>query len=187
MNHVDEVVRVHDVLKQFSSRGALVVEVGPLAADREGLILPGDEGDGLNDRRLDDLFAREDSPGDGVRALAVVVGAKIALVVDLKSEKLSVSSGVWLFSNPERVRTHSVVGDMRVALNTADELVEERGRDEEFKVGLLVNVAVLGSPTVGLVIRPSAVDAVTGRGSTSSVSGPEGKVHRRKPLTQAES
>ena len=41
----------------------------------------------MNERRLNDLLSGEDSPGDGIGSLAVGVGSKISLLVDLKGMK----------------------------------------------------------------------------------------------------
>lgn len=61
---------------------------------------------------LDDLFAGEHTPGDGVGTFRMGVGAEVTLLVD------------------------GVVGDARVTFDTLDELVEESGRDKELEVGL---------------------------------------------------
>lgn len=75
--HVDKIVLVHDALDQRPALTALGVEPSPLLADRKGLVLPGDERDGLNDCRLNDLLAREDAPGNGVGPLGLRVGPEI--------------------------------------------------------------------------------------------------------------
>jgi hypothetical protein len=111
-DNVDEIVLVHRLLDECTRSGALGVEVGPLASEFERLVLPGNEGNSLDNRGLHNLFAGEDAPGDRVGAFRVGVGTEAALLVD------------------------SVVGDRGVRLDAADELVEELRRDEELEVGL---------------------------------------------------
>lgn len=74
--------------------------------------LPRDERNRLDDRRLHNLLAREDTPGDRVGALGVVVCPQVAALVDRK------------------------VSDAGVTLDAADEGGEERGRDKELEVCL---------------------------------------------------
>lgn len=113
-DNVDKVALVHRLLDERARLGALGVEVGPLAAELECLVFPGDERDGLDDGGLHNLLAGEDTPGDGVGTLRVRVGAQVTLLVD------------------------GIVGDCGVRLDAADELVEELGRDEELEVRLRV-------------------------------------------------
>lgn len=92
----------------------------------------------MNSRRLDDLLAGEDTPGDGIGSLRVGVGSEVAVLVD------------------------GVVGDVRVPLDPAHKVVEQRRRDKELEVRLLVDVTVLGPPSVRLVVRSGTVDAAEG-------------------------
>lgn len=134
--HVDKVVRVHDALDQNPRLGALGIDLRPLASDRERLVLPGDERHGLDDGRLDDLLAREDSPRDGVGTFALRVGAQV-----LKSSGRNPSASEDSQCDTRRSKTHSlpvdgVVGDMRVSLDPLHESVQLLRRDEELEVGL---------------------------------------------------
>lgn len=134
--HVDKVVRIHDALDQSPRLRALGIDLRPLASDRERLVLPGDERHGLDDGRLNDLLAREDSPRDGVGAFALRVGAQV-----LKSRGGDSSASEDSQCDTKRSKTHSlpvdgVVGDMRVSLDPLHEGVQLLRRDEELEVGL---------------------------------------------------
>lgn len=61
---------------------------------------------------LNNLFAREDTPGHRVGTFGVRVGSQIALLVD------------------------SIVSDARVSFDTSDQRVEQFWRDEELEIRL---------------------------------------------------
>ncbi|KAI3484885.1 hypothetical protein L1887_51939 [Cichorium endivia] len=134
VHHVHEEVVVKHGLEELARGRRRLVHLGPVASDLVRLVLPRQERDRLDDRRLDDLAMREDAPGDGVGRLRVGVGAHVALRVD------------------------GVVGDLHVGLDASDERIQILGRHKELEVRLLVDVAVLGAPAVHLVVAASAVD-----------------------------
>lgn len=75
--------------------------------------LPCHEADSLHDRGLDNLLAREDSPGDRVRALGVRIRPQVTGLVE------------------------HVVRDAWVALDVHEKLVQQLRTDEELEVCLL--------------------------------------------------
>lgn len=76
--------------------------------------LPRHEADGLDDRRLHDLLAREHTPGDSVGTIRVTVGAEVTMSVD------------------------HVVGDVVIPFNNVEEKLKELGVDEELEVSLRI-------------------------------------------------
>jgi len=122
---VDEGERAENVVQELARRRLGRVEVSPALAELEGLVLrcqrqsreretdpPGEEGDLLDDGRLQDLAAGEDAPGDDGRAGRGRVGLEIAGAGD------------------------GVPGHMRVARPALLELLELLRRAEELEVGL---------------------------------------------------
>lgn len=151
-----EVELVKDRLDQLRRlRRRLAVQLRPLATELVRLVFPRLEGSRVDDGRLNNLSAREYSPGNGVRA-GSGVGAEVTLLVD------------------------GVVGDGRAVVEDVEELVDVLGRAEELDVGLferaqgqprisdsgrgarthlLIYVAVDGTPTESGVFRLGAVNA----------------------------
>ena len=53
--------------------------------------LPSHEANRFNDGRLDDLFTREDTPGNGVWPLTVCVRSQVATLVNCKVRDMGVT------------------------------------------------------------------------------------------------
>jgi len=60
-------------------------------SENEATHLPSHEAHGFNDGRLNDLFAREDTPSHGVWSIGMSVGTQIAFLVDHVVSDVTVS------------------------------------------------------------------------------------------------
>lgn len=96
--------------------------------------LPCHETDSLNDCGLDDLLSWEDTPCHRIRALRVGVRPQVPSLVD------------------------HVVCDVTVTVNMLEEVGKKFGSDEEFEVGLLINISFAWTPTMNLVLTLGSVD-----------------------------
>lgn len=112
------------MLDQLSAGAVGIVAVGPVNSQAESLISPGEEADALNNGRLDNLLAGEDTPGDGVGTVAGCVGLQVAGLGD------------------------GVVSEARLLLDSLHQLGVEVRVQEQLKVGLLVDIAVWRTPAV---------------------------------------
>lgn len=135
VDNIDEEVGVVDV-HDGAMRGRIGgVGRGPSSApEGEGFLFPDEEGGRIDDGRLADLAAREDTPGDGNRAISIRVADVVlvdSLVVDARAE----------------------------AVENADENLEELRGSEELNVGLLVDDTARATPAYSGIGRVGAVDA----------------------------
>lgn len=138
VHNVEEVPVVHDVLDEDAAGRLGLKAVGPVDAEAESLVTPGEEGDALDNGGLNNLLAGEDTPGDGVGAIRGRVGLEVTVL------------------------GHGVVGERGVVADEADDLVDDLGRDEQLDVALLVDVTVGGTPAMDGVRRLDTVDGRLG-------------------------
>lgn len=130
VHDVNEETCFHEVGYYFP-RGRLgIVDLGPLLAELECFVLdrfvqkedrnqvvssylPRHEADGLHDRGLDNLFAREDTPCHRVGPIGVGVGSQVAAFID------------------------NVVSDIAVPFNVRKQAVEQGRLDEKLEIRLV--------------------------------------------------
>ena len=94
--------------------------------------LPGHKADRLDNGRLHDLLARENTPCDSVRSVRVVVRSEISALVD------------------------HVVGNVRVLLDLRYQGREEVWREEEFEIRLIADIRGLMLGTLSMVTNKHA-------------------------------
>ena len=127
-----------DVLEEGVGRAVLRVDVGPLVYPAaEGLVLIETERFLVDDCRLDDFTVGENSPCDGVDVL-------VLRVYVLMRSTFSVDGLVG----------HSIV-TVQVLSQGEDKLL----RNEEFEVGLLVDIALRWAPAEDWVAGGGTIDA----------------------------
>lgn len=134
LTNVNQVPSVHDLVNQGTAGRVGIIAVGPINAQSEGLVLPSEEADALDNGRLDNLLAREDSPGNSVGTVAGSVGPELAILGD------------------------GIIRQVGVPVDTLKNLRKDIGVDKQFKVRLLVDVSVGRAPTVDGVRRLDAID-----------------------------
>lgn len=96
LTNVEEVPIIHHVLNQSPARAGSVETLSPVKSETESFVLPCEEADALDNGRLDNLLAGEDTPGNSIRPLRGRIGLERAVL------------------------GHRVVSDVGVSLDTVD-------------------------------------------------------------------
>ena len=103
----------------------LSVDICPLLYPAgEGFVFPKSESFLVDDSGLDDLTIWENTPSHSVHVLVLDLHALLLVTLHV----------------------HGLITDRLVLIQVHDERVDKLGRDEELKVGLLVDVAIGGTP-----------------------------------------
>ena len=111
-----------NILKHLVTSCSGLVDAGPLSPPSESFLFPNHEGGKIDDGRLHDLFIRKNAPSNSVHCVFFNVGDNVPICV------------------------RCLITYDWVVIQMFYEFIDQLPWNKELKVGLLIDIAILGTP-----------------------------------------